>query len=194
MACEAEFQLGFALLWANKIDEAHRRLVRCVELAEDTRDHSHLVRSRTYLSVIHRFRGRIGEARAEADSVVERATEAHLPGYVAAGKATLAWASLREGDVARAEEQAREALDLWRAPSAYPFEWLARWPLVHEAVRRGRPAEARGHIVRMLEGSQQAPPPGLAETMQAVANAEHSEAAAEVLARAVQEARVLNYC
>lgn len=193
-ACEAEFQLGFALLWADEIADAQSHLTRCIELAEATADHSHLVRARTYLSVVHRLQARVEEAREEAARVVERAALAHLPGYVAAGKATLAWAGLRLGDDALAEEHAREALMLWRAPSAYPFEWLARWPLVHLAEQRGRPTEAREHLLRMLDPSQQAPPAEMAAAMQAAVSDDGTGHSAELLARAVRVATVLNYC
>ncbi len=194
LACEAEFQLGFALLWAGEIDEAHRHLTRCVELAEATRDQSHLVRALTYLSVVHRLRARVEEARAEAERVIERATAAHLPGYVAAGKATLGWAYLRLGEEATAEEHAREALDLWRAPSAYPFEWLARWPLVDMAVRRGRVAEAQEHLASMLDPGQQTPPAGLGKTMRAAAASDGTDHSDRLLAQAVRKAASLNYC
>ncbi|MHB8868864.1 MAG: AAA family ATPase [Thermoleophilia bacterium] len=194
LACEAEFQLGFALLWADKIGDAQGHLSRCIDLAEATADHSHLVRARTYLSVVHRLQARVEEAREEAVRVVERAALAHLPGYVAAGKATLAWAGLRLGDAAQAEEHAREALMLWRAPSAYPFEWLARWPLVHMTDRSGRPAEAREHLVRMLDPSQQGPPAEMAAAMEAAVNGGGTGNAAELLARAVRAATALNYC
>ncbi|MHB0978912.1 MAG: winged helix-turn-helix domain-containing protein [Thermoleophilia bacterium] len=194
LACEAEFQLGFALLWAGETEDAHPHLTRCADLAEATRDHSHLVRALTYLSVVHRLRARVEEARAEAGRVVERATAAHLPGYVAAGKATLGWAYLRLGEDATAEEHAREALDLWRAPSAYPFEWLARWPLADMAVRRGRVAEAREHMASMLDPGQQTPPKGLGAAMEAAMTSDGTDHSGHLLAQAVREAAALNYC
>lgn len=193
LACEAEFQLGFALLWAGEIDTAHRHLTRCADLAEDTRDHHHLVRALAYMSVAHRLRSRVEEARVEAGRTIERATAAHLPGYVAAGEATLAWVLLRQGEYEAAEGRAREALDLWRAPSAYPFEWLARWPLADLAVRRGRPEEARTHLIHMLDAGQQAPPDPLRAAMEA-ATTGSADQAVDLLARAVEVAATHNHC
>ena len=167
---EAEFQLGFALLWAGDLDEAQRHLQQCADLAEPSRDHSHLVRALTYLAVLHRLRGEVQQARAQADRAIEQANLAHLPGYVAAGKGTLAWAAFRDGDQARAESHAREALELWKAPSAFPFEWLARWPLALVAWNAGpgQFGEATEHLAQMLDPRQQRLPEALTAAMAAV--------------------------
>jgi DNA-binding winged helix-turn-helix (wHTH) protein/tetratricopeptide (TPR) repeat protein len=217
---EAEFQLGFALLWAGELDEAQRHLRKCADLAETSRDHSHLVRALTYLAVLHRLSGEVKQARAQADHAIEQATLAHLPGYVAAGKGTLAWAASRDGDHAGAESHAREALDLWKAPSAFPFEWLARWPLALVAINAGprRFGEATEHLVQMLDPRQQLLPEVLTAPMAVVVDANRraeraaagfaagadgglaggpaytDESLRGLLQAAVDEATVLNYC
>jgi eukaryotic-like serine/threonine-protein kinase len=217
---EAEFQLGFALLWADELDEAYRHLQQCAEFAGPARDHSHFVRALTYLAVLHRLRGEVEPARAQADRAIEQATLAHLPGYVAAGKGTLAWAAFRDGDQVRAECYAREALDLWKAPSAFPFEWLARWPLALVAWNGGpgQFADATEHLAQMLDRRQQRLPETLTAAMAAVVDAgRHAERAAGgltegtggsfaegaaiaeeslrgLLESAVHEATSLNYC
>ncbi len=220
---EAEYQLGFALLWAGDLDEAQRHLRQCAYLAETSRDHSHLVRALTYLAVIHRLSGEVQQARGQADRAIEQANLAHLPGYIAAGKGTLAWAAFRDGDQAGAESHAREALELWKAPSAFPFEWLARWPLALVALNAGpaRFGEAMEHFVQMLDPRQQLLPEVLTTAMAAVVDAGGRAAGAVaefaagadggltgvargsavadesrrgLLQAAVDEAAVLNYC
>ncbi len=199
LACEAEYQLGFALLWAGELDEAQRHLLHCAELADAARDHSHLVRALTYLTVVHRLRGEVEPARAAAERAIHQATLAHLPGYVAAGKATLAWVALRDGDAVAAEDHAREALDLWKAPSAFPFEWLARWPLAAVALAADPPrlTEAAQQLVHMLDPGQQLLPERLAAVLAAAVD-EATTVAPETLLRDLQTARreaaALNYC
>ena len=134
---EAEYQLGFALLWTGALDEAEVHLARCAQLAADARDHSRLVRASTYLTALHRLRGHDEPAQMWAGLSRQRAADAHLLGYVGAAAATEAWVALRREDDGLAEQLSMEALELWNAPSAFPFEWLARGPLLRLACARG---------------------------------------------------------
>ncbi len=170
-AREAEFLLGFSLLWAGDLMGAEKHLRASEELAEKARDHRHLVQADTYLTILRRLGDHVEAARESAPRSVEQATAAHLPGYVAAAKATLAWADLREGDTASAEERARESLELWRAPSAFPFEWLARGPLLSLLLEGDDLGGAIEQAEALLERRQQRLPAAMSEHLEAAAAA-----------------------
>jgi hypothetical protein len=178
-AREAEFLLGFSLLWAGDLEAAQRHLRASAKLAEEARDHRRLVQAHTYLTILHRLRDQVEPARESAGRSMEQATAAHLPGYVAAAKATLAWAALRDGETASAEEHAREALELWRAPSAFPFEWLARGPLLSLLLGRDDLDGAMEQAEALLERRQQSLPTIMSEDLEAAAAAWRSGDAAE---------------
>jgi eukaryotic-like serine/threonine-protein kinase len=148
---ESEFQLGFALLWHGRLEEAERHLRQALALGERYRDRRRIVLSLTYLAATLRMQGRVGDVRTLADRLISEAAAAGLLGYVAAGKGHSAWVALRDGDGEAAERQAREALEWWRSPSAYPFEWFARWPLLNALLERGDVEaavdEARGMLL-----------------------------------------------
>ena len=61
---------------------------------------------------------------------------------------------------AHAWSGAREALALWESPSAYPFEWLARWPLVAILMGRDDLPAAMEQAEALLLDHQQTPAAG----------------------------------
>ena len=167
----AAFRLGFALLWGGEPAEGEWYLSECADLALAAHDRTRWVHAQTYLAVAHRMRVDLDATRALSNELRESATTTHLPGYDAAARANLAWVASREGRLSVAETLAREALDLWNAPSAYPFEWLARGPLFAALAATGDTDGAVEQAVGMLELVQQALPEDVVAALRASVSA-----------------------
>ena len=131
------FSLGFALLWAGRLDEAEALFAEA--LAEADRMGEARLRSRctTYLLVAARKRGDVQAVSRELASVIEAARAAKLPEYEAIALANQAWVAWRSGDLEGVVEAGRAALDAWQSlPIRYWYDWMALWPMV--AVAAGR--------------------------------------------------------
>ncbi|MBN1629719.1 MAG: AAA family ATPase, partial [Thermoleophilia bacterium] len=183
--CNAEFVLAFALLWNGRVAEAGSHLLSCEEAAQSLHDRRLQVLASTYLAVAARVKGDVKETEDWALISIERAAATHLPGYVATAKADLAWVALRRGDSVQAERLAREALALWETPFAYPFEWLARWPLVAVLLERDDLPAAMEQAEALLLDHQQPPPPPLASSLALAAEAWQIGDAGEAKSRLV---------
>ena len=156
--CQALFRFGFALLWAGQLDESERQLRACREEAQRTQDRRHAIMAASYLAIRHRRAGKLAETEEWALLAESEADVADLAGYLAVATANRAWASWRQGDAASAESLAEDALHLWNSPSAYPFEWLARWPLTALHLLREDTACAIDQVRSMLTEIQQPMP------------------------------------
>jgi hypothetical protein len=98
--------------------------------------------------------------------------------YIAVATANLAWFAWRERNWAVAEEHARRALDAWRPlPNAYPFKWLALWPLIAVLLIDRRIGAAVDAAQAMLHPQQQALPPSLGTALEEAVAARDEEAA-----------------
>ena len=154
--CEARFQFGFANLWANRPGEARAQLEQAFETA--SRFGFGLLRllSLTYLAVVERTAGRIAAAEARAQDALELARAAENPGYEAVANANLAWVAWRRGEVESAQRLARATVDTWDAAVGvtYPFQILARWPLIELARARGDAESALDQVRAILDPAQ----------------------------------------
>jgi eukaryotic-like serine/threonine-protein kinase len=193
----AHFQYGFALLWANDLDEAERAISAALTLAERTGDISLEARCLTYLTVIARKRRQIERVRAFADQSLRVATNSQMPDYVGAAHGNLAWAAWRLGDSSAAHDHGQEALHAWRQlPAGYMFEWIGRWPLIGVALEQEDVPEAVEHAEVILDTHQQRPPPLIERALEAGIRAASDgdvEAARTYLAEAAEAARLQGY-
>jgi tetratricopeptide (TPR) repeat protein len=163
---EAAFLLGFTLLWSGRFQEAREHLQRCEDAAARTHERRRLVQAQCYLAVVDRCLLDQEATAVAAERARASAQEAGFPGYVAAAKANLGWVALRDGRAQEAENLTREALDLWQAPSAFPFEWLARGPLLALLLERGDAQGALRQAEGLLEPRQQRLPDGSHDVLQ----------------------------
>ena len=186
--CHAEFQLGFALLWYGALPEGARHLQACRDAATLCNCRSQSVLAATYLGVLSRLDGRIEAAEKWASLAETEARAASLPGYVAAARANRAWIALHTDGPESAERLAREALEAWQAPSAFPFEWLARWPLVVSLLARDEVEAAVSQARTMRSALQQRMPDEVDTALDAAVRAWETgdrDAAAGALAHAL---------
>jgi len=166
------FVVGFAHLWRNRLDDAEQALTECLRLAERVGDAVVELRCRTYLGLVARKRGAVGQARTIFEAVLKMASAARMIEYIALAKAGLAWGDWREGRALDAERGAREALDAWHAmPVPYSFDWMAAWIVVAASLSRHDLADAIRHADLMLGSAQQPLPAPLEHLTSAAVDA-----------------------
>lgn len=186
------FLHGFVHLWHGDLDTAEQSLLLARHTAQKFAHGLVLVFSDTYLTVLHRLRGDTDAVLAAADAAEAAARECQMAGYIAAAQANRAWARYREGNQEQLEPLAA-ALEVWLQPNvAYPFRWLAAWPLAAIYLARGRTPDAITALGHVLAPAQQPPPAGIADAVAAAARAmaAHDEvAAAQHVEQALRHAR-----
>ncbi|HEX5938413.1 MAG TPA: hypothetical protein VFZ75_12130, partial [Actinomycetota bacterium] len=189
----SRFELGFALVWAGRPDEA-TDVLHATKLEAD-RMGDVVLRSRSlmYRLVAHRRRGDPTAVERAIDPVIEAARAASLPEYEAMAIANRSWVHGRNGRDSDAATDARAAVDLLRSlPIHYPFEWMALWPLLGVELRRGHTAEAVKCGRDMLDERQQPLPAELRANLEAAVEEwddGRAEAALSALRSAVHLAR-----
>jgi hypothetical protein len=153
---EYRFELGFLHLWRRELDEAGENLQASLELARTCEIVLMQILSLTYLTVLHRFRGRVNEVLNYARQAQEAAEAAQMPAYVAAARGNQAWLALRGRDLPAAEQSGRAAIGLWQqSPLVYPFQWQALWPLIAVTLEQDREDEAWAYVRALFEPTQQ---------------------------------------
>jgi tetratricopeptide (TPR) repeat protein len=168
----ARFVLGFCYLWAGKFDPAEKWLSDALRLTEKTGDTVLQSRCLTYLTVIHRRRGQIDGARRYAEQSLSSATTTSMVEYIGMAKGNLAWAHLRNGDVAAAFEQACAGVEKLReTPQGHILLWVALWPLIGAALAREQIGEVTKHMEQLLIPPQMAIPADLEAQMRAAVDA-----------------------
>ncbi|MGD0678381.1 MAG: protein kinase [Polyangiaceae bacterium] len=154
----AQHILGFALLFASRLDAAHSELSRAEALARRCGDAGHLARVLTYLTAVARLRGRVVETEAHASEGERVARSANIREYVAAAIANKAWLAQRRGSPEDGEALAREALAIWAdLELVFPFQSLALIPLLRAALARRDLHEAVSFARAIMAPSQQLP-------------------------------------
>jgi ATP/maltotriose-dependent transcriptional regulator MalT len=162
------FTWAFALLFRGHLDEAWQQLQHVLKDARRSDDTAVECRALTYLLIIARHRGQLTETREMAERTLSLALTSQMKHYIAAGQASLGWAGFLDGNVDSARTLCEAALECWKAalPSAFPFQWLARWPLVALAHERGDEEECRQQLAALLDISQQRMHPALTEKVE----------------------------
>ncbi len=167
----AHFMNGFAHLWYGDLDTAHEELQTALSLATQTGDVTTQARCLTYLTVVFRKRGQVGEVRRLAARSLAAAATAHMPEYTATAQANLAWAAWREERLADCETEACAALERWSGlPAGHAsaaFQWTALWPLIGVCLAQDRTAEAAVQAGRLLDPALMRLPAAIEDTLSA---------------------------
>jgi tetratricopeptide (TPR) repeat protein len=193
----ARFGLGFYLLWHNDLDAAEEQIRAALGLAERTGDVSLEARCLTYLTIVGRKRGQFDAVHAYAERSLQVAMAEHMPDYIGAAHANLAWLAWRAGNLPEARARGQQALTAWRGTSlVFASEWIALWPLIGVALAENQVAEAAEYARALLDLKQQRPPEVLEAALEAAVRAADMsdlEAVRAELARALEPARALEY-
>jgi DNA-binding SARP family transcriptional activator len=150
------FQLGFLLLWHGALAQAAGHLQTALHLAERSGDLPLQARSLAYLTIVARLGHAGDEVARNAAALLEIATAAQMPEYIAVARANQAWLAWRQGRLDAVQTHGQAALDLWAdLPFGYLFEWLARWPLMAAALTQEQIAQAAIQAQCLLHPTQQ---------------------------------------
>ena len=168
---DADFSLGFALLWRGKPEEAGKYLQEALEGARRVGDVMIQTRCLVYGAVARRKLGDVDGVRALDSEIAELDETFSYSGLIAANRAWVAW---RDGDAEETRRFATAAIDDWtRIGRAGPtvFQWTARFPLLAAAVREGDVDEAVKQAETMLDERQQPLPDELRMSLEAALRA-----------------------
>ena len=190
-----EFGLAFTQMWSGDVQAAVDQLDRTLGHAERMGNLSIQTLCLTYLAVAHRLNGDLDQSRRYTERGLAVAREVDHPLYIGAAQGNLSWLAYRAGDLDGAERHAEEALIQW-GELAYPFKWLACWPLLAVELTDGRVVSAVEHARAMLDPVQQRLPEPLTIALELAIQAlddQCPESAREHLTTALAAAEDLGY-
>jgi tetratricopeptide (TPR) repeat protein len=167
VAAAQQFALGFALLWAARLDEAETEITEALRESERIGAATLRTPCLTYLTHVYRKRGDVVEVRRLAELALEAARATNMEEYVAQAYANLAWVAWREGDDGRAEELARAAWSDWDDHLRRVWAWMPVFPLLGLALRAGRDDEARQLAEVLVDPTRQPLPAEVEEALRA---------------------------
>ncbi|HVG63545.1 MAG TPA: AAA family ATPase [Hyalangium sp.] len=163
----ARFTLAAVLLWHGALDEAEAEMRAAIDEAERLAHAPLLARCWTYLTMLHRQRQRTDTVGRLARKALKVAMACQMADYAAAAEANLGWVAWKEGSLAEAEALCQSALARWTPLSlVFPFQWMARWPLLALAYGKGDLDEAMAHARALLEPRQQQLPASAREALE----------------------------
>jgi tetratricopeptide (TPR) repeat protein len=155
----AEFGYAFTLLWNGQVERAGAQFRTALQTARQIGFVFVETQCLTYLAIIARLTGQIGEARTLTLLALQSAQAIQRLDFIGIAHANQAWLAWRTGDLAAARELGAAALDEWdTAATGMPFSWLALWPLIGAALEENRVELALIYARRLLDESQQPPP------------------------------------
>jgi DNA-binding SARP family transcriptional activator len=191
--CHSHFGVGFIRLWRGEGEQAQGEFETALGMAEEIGYEEVRLLSLTYLCVLNRRRTACMQAETFARQSLEVARAGKWDTYIAAGEANLAWVAWSSGDANDARQRGNLALDLWQG-SAYPFQWLALWPLLAISLEAGEVEKALNLARALLAPTQQRLPAPVTLAVESALQAEtlpgaHSHL--EVALRLAQEHRFL---
>ncbi|MFZ4795189.1 MAG: ATP-binding protein, partial [Blastocatellia bacterium] len=153
------FGLAFTHLWRDELEKAEQYLLFGIGKAALANDLVKETFYLTYLSLLYRLRNQQDLVREYTARLLRATSVDRMMTYHQVGLSNQAWLALRTGDRETARELAQQAIEYWAAqPTPYPFEWVARWPLLEMALEDGRIDAAVGIARPLLSPLQQRPP------------------------------------
>jgi tetratricopeptide (TPR) repeat protein len=164
---EAQFQVGFALLWHGELDAAESALQQALSSAERSSHLYYLTLCSTYLTIVYRKKGIVERTQAYIKKSINAAKKRQMSGYVATAEANQAWLDWRAGDLEAAERHGRQALASWRQVKfVFSFQWTALWPLMAVALEKDQIEQAIVCAGKLLAPEQQALPQAVTATLE----------------------------
>jgi predicted ATPase len=173
---DANFQLGFTLLWRGKLEEAGKHFQLARDEARRLGDVMTETQCLVYGSIARR---KLEDVQGVQELDAELAKMDDTYSYTGLTAANRAWLSWRAGDGDATKQWGTKALEAWeRAGRAGPtvFQWSARFPLLAVDVGQGRIESAAAHARFMLGEAQQPLPPDIRAALEKAARTQTAEA------------------
>ncbi|MGD8968912.1 MAG: hypothetical protein PVI07_15510, partial [Anaerolineae bacterium] len=186
---QAQFGLGFSLLWRDELAEAEDALQSALSLAERTGDIVLQARCLSFLTILGRRRGQVEDVRRAIPPSLAAARAAAVSQCVGTAQANLAWVAWREGALSEAEANGQAALETWKQFPNFMFQWTALWPLTGVALARREVGKAMDYVRILLDPLQQRPPEEMATALERALDAwdqDRADAAQRYLQQAAE--------
>jgi len=196
LIAESLFEMGFAQLFHGDVTSATDTLNRAWADARRIGDITRQARSLTYVTLCLRRARRTALVESHGRRSLEAAQESGIRVYVGTSQANLGWVDFHARRYPEAQERCRSALELWRGiDAAFPFFWMAVFPLLAMRLARGDLAELLGLVRSLLAPSQQRLPEELTAPLEdaLAAGRGREERVRAALARAVKLAEETGY-
>ncbi len=145
-----DFGVSFGQLWAGQREQAGKHLRQLLAKAEALAYLPLQDQCLAYLTIASRLAGEEAQARFYQARSAEVAHQVGAPYYVGVAAANQAWLNYLDEEWDLAITNAQKALECWQG-FAYPFQWLALWPLLAIAVTRKDLAAAIASAEAMLD-------------------------------------------
>jgi eukaryotic-like serine/threonine-protein kinase len=168
-SARAHSGLGFVLLWQGQLDQAALHLTTALQMAQSSGDRARQSMALAYLGVLARKQGDVQRVQTLSGELRALATASANRSYLGVAMGNQAWVHLRRREVALARTLACSALEAWGGTDlgAYPFQWLALWPLLAVDLSVGRTDAAMRAARGLLATELQPPPQELVEGLEA---------------------------
>lgn len=144
------FVRGFTFLWHGSSKEASIYLKKALELTIKNGDKAYHSRSLTYLAVSYRrlnLPEKVSEIMSDCICVSE---EANLQEYVGAGYGNMCWIELKNGNLDKARQYGKQAIEIYRSIDAQPaiktVEWIILLPMLSICILDDNFVEAIKHL------------------------------------------------
>ncbi len=124
----AQFALGFSLNLCEKYNEAEKKLLSALKLAQSSQDKVLQTRCYTYLSLTYRLMKETSSSRTFANDALELAHETSMDDYIAAALANISWSYFAEESYKESIDYLLQSLERWTDLTArypFPFLWLS---------------------------------------------------------------------
>ena len=193
----SRFSIGFLHLWHGDLDEAEKYLQQSLADSEHLGDVTTVSRAFAYLTLVRRKKEQVDEVRHYAELTLETALVGKMIEYIGSAYGHLAWAALRDGEIAKAQSLAEQGLQtMLPVPISKVIIWITLWPLIAAEIANGQINAAVEHV-RVLVGPTQQPQPEDVKTELDTALQQweggDTEAAGQHLLQASQIARKYGY-
>jgi DNA-binding SARP family transcriptional activator len=169
----AQFRLGFAYLWLDRLDEAEVLIQASLAYATKVGVVNNQLLCKMYLTYLYRKRGSVVQTEQLATECLTLAHKVGAQHYVVAAHGALAWVAWREGKKAQAAENGQIAVDIWQQEGTpkMPLLWTAIWPLMGVALVDSNLTQAITFVPKLLDPNQQRLPDDMSADLEAALTA-----------------------
>lgn len=148
----ANFGYGFCNYMLGNFDIAIQHMTEGLKLADQIGHVEQQSYNLTYLAAAHRRAGNLEACKSYAERALTFCEREGWQVFAATAQANLGWIAWKKGDLKKAKELSRKAVDIWRY---YPFQWYGLWTLIDISLASSKVDEAMEYARRLKAPGQQ---------------------------------------
>jgi tetratricopeptide (TPR) repeat protein len=189
-----QFQIGFAHLWREELDDARIFFEQALSTADQLGASGSRLMALMYLAITARMGGDAEQLRELAPICLELAGSEQNRGYLAIAYGHLAWLAWHDGDISEAHRLAETGEEVMY-PS-YPLIYLHQLLLLGTLIENGNTARAVEVVRKLLSGRRKRLPDAITDPLIETVDqwdAVHPAAAERLLRQAIRAAQDTGY-